>query len=334
MKARIADIMGGVPPETLDTVRELADAVQSMGTVGLNASQIADDSGVTAPAAKVSDALASLKDGKLDKTAQAADSARLGGVAASVYARTDQDAVFEGSVSWGASGQRTEIKHDAGAQGSKSGFFRAGAPTNYPDGASGAWHLIDCSYENTAINYALQIAGSLYDQELYVRKKAGYPDTPWHRLWHSGNYNLAKRVVQNHVTAAKVYAAATDTHLDLLDTAITCDAGDKVRITATVSLETNASKVFYLKRNGVEIGSAGAGAYAGLVAVPYDAENGTTMSSVHFAFIDETPDAGLNTYSLHLRGYSYGVWLNRTVTGESGLDYNSERAASIIILER
>ena len=138
--------------------------------------------------------------------------------------------------------------------------------------------------------------------------------------------------VQNHVTAAKVYASATDTHLDLLDTAITCEAGDQVLIHATISLETHHDKVFYVKRNGVEIGSPGNRQYEGMIPMPYDTNLDSTQSNIHFSFIDESPVEGLNTYSFHMRGTDYGVWLNRTI----GADYaaSKERTASNIILEK
>ena len=42
-----------------------------------------------------------------------------------------------------------------------------------------------------------------------------------------------KPIVQNHYTQPKVYPSATDTHLDVLDTAITVAAGEKVKLTAT-----------------------------------------------------------------------------------------------------
>jgi hypothetical protein len=41
---------------------------------------------------------------------------------------------------------------------------------NYPAGAASWWHLIESRHSNPANNYALQIAGSFFDQNLYVRK--------------------------------------------------------------------------------------------------------------------------------------------------------------------
>jgi hypothetical protein len=75
-----------------------------------------------------------------------------------------------GSLSWGNNNSRTDWKHDAGAVASKSGFFETNNPVNYPAGAAGWWHLIESRHQNSNNNYALQIAGSFGDQNLYTRK--------------------------------------------------------------------------------------------------------------------------------------------------------------------
>lgn len=87
-----------------------------------------------------------------------------------------------GKLYFGNSATRTESRDDAGLQGSsgaQSGFFETAAPANYPSGASSWWHLIDCRHSNNGNNYALQIAGSFFDQRLWFRKTNNNAAQPW-----------------------------------------------------------------------------------------------------------------------------------------------------------
>lgn len=86
---------------------------------------------------------------------------------------------FPAQLYWGNSAARTETKDDAGAIASKSGFFETSAPTNYYAGASSWQHLIESRHSNNGNNYALQIAGSFYDQKLYMRKTNHDPAAKW-----------------------------------------------------------------------------------------------------------------------------------------------------------
>ena len=93
-----------------------------------------------------------------------------------------------GTFAFGNGNVRTETRNDAGLQGNvgaQSGFFETSAPApaaNWPVGASGWWHLIDIRHSNNANNYALQIAGSFFDQNLYFRKTNGAANTAWSQL--------------------------------------------------------------------------------------------------------------------------------------------------------
>ena len=73
-------------------------------------------------------------------------------------------------------------KNDAGLIASGSGFFQANAPLNYYSGASNWQHLIESRHTNDNNNYALQIAGSFFDQNLYFRKINNNPETPWSKI--------------------------------------------------------------------------------------------------------------------------------------------------------
>lgn len=92
----------------------------------------------------------------------------------------------------GAYKSRTETRNDAGLQGSagaQSGDFETSSPVNYPAGASSWWHLIDTRHSNNANNYAMQISGSFFDQEMYFRKTNNSATTAWSRILSSSNLN-------------------------------------------------------------------------------------------------------------------------------------------------
>lgn len=86
---------------------------------------------------------------------------------------------FPAQLYWGNGAARTETKDDASKQASKSGFYETSRPANYYAGASDWQHLIEARHSNDANNYALQIAGSFFDQNLYVRKTNGNGTTRW-----------------------------------------------------------------------------------------------------------------------------------------------------------
>ncbi|PWK27035.1 hypothetical protein LV89_01847 [Arcicella aurantiaca] len=85
----------------------------------------------------------------------------------------------DGYFSFGNSGTRTETLHDAGEMGGRSGFYETYAPVNFPSGASSWWHLISARHSNTGNNYAMQIAGSFFDQRIYYRKTSHNGAMSW-----------------------------------------------------------------------------------------------------------------------------------------------------------
>jgi len=95
-----------------------------------------------------------------------------------------------GVAYWGNSGTRTETRYDAGAMGVRSGFYETSAPApaaNWPAGASGWWHLLDIRHSNTGNNYAMQFAGSFFDQDLYFRKTNNNAAQPWVKILTTAN---------------------------------------------------------------------------------------------------------------------------------------------------
>jgi len=78
-----------------------------------------------------------------------------------------------------------QTRDNAGLQGDAgavSGFFETVNPVNYPAGASSWWHLLDVRHSNTANNYAMQFAGSFFNQELYFRKTNNNAGQPWQKV--------------------------------------------------------------------------------------------------------------------------------------------------------
>ncbi len=103
------------------------------------------------------------------------------GIAAPAY-RLDLNG---GTFAYGLGNSRTETRENAGlsgAAGAQSGFFQTSAPVNYPAGAASWWHLIEARHSNVTNNYALQIAGSFFDQNLYFRKTNNLATTAWQSL--------------------------------------------------------------------------------------------------------------------------------------------------------
>ncbi|NMN37169.1 hypothetical protein [Pedobacter sp. SG918] len=78
-----------------------------------------------------------------------------------------------------------QTRDNAGLQGDAgavSGFFETVNPVNYPAGAGGWWHLLDVRHSNTVNNYAMQFAGSFFNQELYFRKTNNNAGQPWQKV--------------------------------------------------------------------------------------------------------------------------------------------------------
>ncbi|MBB6239859.1 hypothetical protein HDC90_004521 [Pedobacter sp. AK013] len=88
---------------------------------------------------------------------------------------------------------QTATRDNAGLQGDAgavSGFFETSAPVNYPAGASSWWHLLDVRHSNTVNNFAMQFAGSFFNQELYFRKTNNYASQNWSKVLLETNGNV------------------------------------------------------------------------------------------------------------------------------------------------
>jgi hypothetical protein len=93
----------------------------------------------------------------------------------------------DGIVYWGNGLTRTETKDNADAQGSKSGFYETSAPVNFYPNASSWQHLLDVRHSNGGNNYAMQIAGGFFDEDLWYRKTNNSGATGWLQIIGAGN---------------------------------------------------------------------------------------------------------------------------------------------------
>lgn len=119
----------------------------------------------------------------------------------------------DGVVAWGGgSGPRTEYKDNAGAIASRSGFFQTASPVNYYAGASSWQHLIESRHTNDANNYALQIAGSFFDQTLYFRKTNNNASQGWSKFLSenaAGSVDITAHMVLHGGSTCSVAAYST-----------------------------------------------------------------------------------------------------------------------------
>lgn len=78
-----------------------------------------------------------------------------------------------GGLFYGNAYSRTQTRDNAGLMGdagAQSGFYETSNPVNFYNGASSWQHFIDVRHSNQTNNYAMQLAGSFFDQKLFVRK--------------------------------------------------------------------------------------------------------------------------------------------------------------------
>lgn len=109
-----------------------------------------------------------------------------------------------GVAYWGNSGTRSETRDDAGLMGGRSGFYETSAPApaaNWYTGASGWQHLLETRHSNTGNNFAMQIAGSFFDQDFWVRKTNNSATTAWAKMLTTAN--ISTNAIQNQYSSAQ-----------------------------------------------------------------------------------------------------------------------------------
>lgn len=90
--------------------------------------------------------------------------------------------------------QTTQPKDDAGQMGGTSGFYETYNPVNFPAGANGWWHLLDVRHSNVNNNFAMQFAGSFFDQDLWFRKTNNFASAGWSRVLTETDGNLNRKI--------------------------------------------------------------------------------------------------------------------------------------------
>ncbi|MCL4797631.1 MAG: hypothetical protein KJZ84_23915 [Bryobacteraceae bacterium] len=75
------------------------------------------------------------------------------------------------------------VGHTTSPNSLPSGFYQASEPdSNWPAGATSWWHLLTTRHNNPENNYAMQFAGSFFDQRFWARKTNGSDTTPWSEI--------------------------------------------------------------------------------------------------------------------------------------------------------
>jgi hypothetical protein len=117
-----------------------------------------------------------------------------------------------GSVSWGIADSRTERIADAGAGGGRSGFFESDTATNLYPNANSWQHLIASRHSSGSNNFALQIGGSFFDQDLWFRKTNNSATTGWSQLVGAGPRNCVAPFNAIGATATGTIGGVTRTN--------------------------------------------------------------------------------------------------------------------------
>ncbi|MFH2141605.1 MAG: hypothetical protein ABIJ97_04225 [Bacteroidota bacterium] len=176
---------------------------------------------------------------------------------------------FIGKVGYGNSAVRTETRDDAGLQGNagaQSGFYETSAPApaaDWPVGAASWWHLIDCRHSNNGNNYAMQFAGSFFDQNLYFRKTNSLATQPWVQVlttangvvgsgtlnyvpkWTPNGNTLGNSQIFDNGTNVGVGTAAPSQKLHVAGGSVLIDEGNSLYVGASARFYSDASYLMY-----------------------------------------------------------------------------------------
>jgi hypothetical protein len=146
---------------------------------------------------------------------------------------------------------------------------------------------------------------------------------------------LASNIIQTQMIEAKELPEATDRILSDFDTIITPSrVGSGVLLTVNITFEADRNGMFYLLRNGEEIGSARSAdnRLIGIAVSPFDTNMSTTMNTVAITYLDLPQSDQPTTYQLGFRTKSaVPFYLNRTQADLNILE--CERGSSRLIAQ-
>ena len=155
-------------------------------------------------------------------------------------------------IGWGNAATRTQTRDDAGAMGGRSGFYETSAPSpaaNWPAGAVSWWHMLDVRHSNTGNNYAMQFAGSFFDQALYFRKTNNNAAQAWSRVMTSSDISgttnyMAKFTSANTIGNSQVFDNGTNVGVGNAAPAYKLDVSGDIRSTNRIWANANGASYF------------------------------------------------------------------------------------------
>jgi hypothetical protein len=169
---------------------------------------------------------------------------------------------LEGNLYYGNNSSRTQTRDNntlaGNSAGVLSGFYETSSATageGYPTNASSWWHLIDARHSNSGNNYAMQIAGSFYDQDVFVRKTNNNGGQAWARV-----------VTSRDISSASIYGNTgynnSDIWYDVTGWTNYMDVspGDKIKFDASFNTRLtggsgNDDYYWYIEFNGCANGN-------------------------------------------------------------------------------
>lgn len=223
--------------------------------------------------------------------------------------------------------------HDfGGSSGGVSSYKTMGATT---DGSHGVPRVsTETRSKALIVNKIIKVSGGVDDPAILAASSA-LADIAAAVAKVDELERVSKNRVQNHFATPATYGPAADIEiLGLATTIHNVAIGNDVKIDLTLFHENSWGFVLYIKRNGMEIGSAANEGVrnTGFLPMPYDNDITNTPSSACLSFVDEAPDPGTNVYTFHLRNsLSYTAYINRTVNDDN--QSSRERGASVVILQ-
>ncbi len=228
-----------------------------------------------------------------------------------------------GTFAFGNGNTRTQTRDNAGLQGdagAQSGFFETESPTNYPAGASSWWHLIDVRHSNNGNNYAMQLAGSFFDQKLYFRKTNNNAAQAWSEVLTSSSVgDYAWKTLGNAGTTAGTNFIGTT---DAVDFVVKTNNTEKLRVQSGGNVGIGTTAPGY----PLTVTSATEPRTASFINTEANSDNygvyGECASSDYYGFGGYFKGGWFGLYgtvSPTGSNYYYGVYGN--VSGGSGTNY-------------
>jgi hypothetical protein len=216
---------------------------------------------------------------------------------------------LEGNLFYGNNSSRTQTRDNNTLQGNSdgvlSGFYETSSATTgegYPESTNSWYHLLDVRHSNPSNNYAMQIAGSFFDQKLYYRKTNNNGNQAWTEIVGAGG--------GTHYTMSANFSHSADDWCDgCSGTGALPDGADDVTqvVTMPFSVPSNGTtynQVSICSNGWVALGSTGATNF-GNPTLPTGIYNGPIIA----AYWDDLRDYGGGEY---VRYGTVGAAPNRT----------------------